>query len=441
MKPKTKFHFKILSIKVPSLNAKQKKEVIKDFFKHTAVVTKTKGITCLECGHNFAVKQDNSLLIHSIENECNCPKCKTKLIKDYTKKRKFFETNLFSILSIEEEMQCLRYFEVNQILVYGDKAKYNFYEVARCFINEKGKVGIIGKLSATSFYSKTYFNLSSDFSIRENVDKYKITCDTLSDSVISPLIYRNGFDNNTHNYSELELFSKLLSDSKMETLYKTGRMELFDYFFRYVSYKELEKLWPTLKICFRNNYKIKDVGIWRDYINSLIYFGKDINNPFYVCPNDLNKEHDKYMNKKKLIMKKMALEERKRKRLEEEEQFKKLKSKFFGLEFSNEIIKVKVLESIDEFENEGKVLEHCVYISDTKYYLKPDTLILSARVNDTPIETIEYSLRNNSIIQCHGKNNHDSKYHNDIIKLVNKNKQTIKNYGSTNSFNDTRQLA
>ena len=54
---------------------------------------------------------------------------------------------------------------------------------------------------------------------------------------------------------------------------------------------------------------------------------------------------------------------------------------------TDEEIIVKVLESIDEYYNEGKTQNICVFGSE--YYKKADTLILSARIGGEISETVE----------------------------------------------------
>mgnify|MGYP002226645945 CR=1 FL=1 len=71
------------------------------------------------------------------------------------------------------------------------------------------------------------------------------------------------------------------------------------------------------------------------------------------------------------------------------------KSKFFGLVITDEEIIVKVLESIDEYYNEGKTQNICVFGSE--YYKKADTLILSARIGGEIIETVEVDLRTSEL--------------------------------------------
>jgi len=87
--------------------------------------------------------------------------------------------------------------------------------------------------------------------------------------------------------------------------------------------------------------------------------------------------------------------------------------------FSDGKITVRVLESIEDFLQEGKAMKHCVF--SNKYYLKPDSLILSAFKDDIKLETVELSLKSLQVIQCRGKYNENTKYHDQILELVNKN--------------------
>ena len=66
----------------------------------------------------------------------------------------------------------------------------------------------------------------------------------------------------------------------------------------------------------------------------------------------------------------------------------------------------------------------CVFGSE--YYKKADTLILSARIDDEIIETVEVDLRTLKVVQCHGKYNKDTEYHDRIINLVNSNAKLIR---------------
>ena len=85
---------------------------------------------------------------------------------------------------------------------------------------------------------------------------------------------------------------------------------------------------------------------------------------------------------------------------------------------------MKVLESIEEYCQEGNTQHICVFSSS--YYLKKNTLVLSARIGDTIIETVEVSLDTFEVVQCHGKYNKDTEYHKRIINLVNSTARLIK---------------
>ena len=69
-------------------------------------------------------------------------------------------------------------------------------------------------------------------------------------------------------------------------------------------------------------------------------------------------------------------------------------------------------------------MHHCVFSNE--YYTKPDSLILSARINNQRIETIEISLKTMEIIQSRGACNKDTEFHHKIIKLVRKNMKAIR---------------
>ena len=61
----------------------------------------------------------------------------------------------------------------------------------------------------------------------------------------------------------------------------------------------------------------------------------------------------------------------------------------FGVEFSDGEICIKVLDSVEAIRQEGEAMHHCVFTNE--YYLKADSLILSATIDGKRIETIEVS--------------------------------------------------
>ena len=151
--------------------------------------------------------------------------------------------------------------------------------------------------------------------------------------------------------------------------------------------------------------------------------GKDIHSPKYVCPENLHEAHDTAQRKLQIKQDKEAETRRRQKAIENEEHFQALKAPFFGITFTDGVIQVKVLESVQEYLEEGKALRHCVFTNE--YYLKKQSLILSARIDGKRIETIEVSLETMKVIQCRGLQNKNSEYHDRIIDLVNRNIRQI----------------
>ena len=61
-----------------------------------------------------------------------------------------------------------------------------------------------------------------------------------------------------------------------------------------------------------------------------------------------------------------------------------------------------------------------------EYYLKEDSLILSATIEGKRIETIEVSLKTLKVVQSRGVCNKNTEYHEQIVNLVNANSRLIR---------------
>ena len=95
------------------------------------------------------------------------------------------------------------------------------------------------------------------------------------------------------------------------------------------------------------------------------------------------------------------------------------KLRFYHSNSRDENILVEPLRSVKEFFEEGEIMDHCVYSNE--YYKKPESLILSAKVEGEKMETIELSLQSLKIIQARGRGNKPTKFHESIINLVESN--------------------
>ena len=112
------------------------------------------------------------------------------------------------------------------------------------------------------------------------------------------------------------------------------------------------------------------------------------------------------------------------KQKEAEKKFLERIGKFIDLVISDNKLIIVPLKSLDEFKQEGDIMHHCVFANG--YWKRSDCLILSARIGDKRIETIEINLKTLDIVQSRGACNQNTEYHERIIGLVRKNIGLIK---------------
>ena len=160
--------------------------------------------------------------------------------------------------------------------------------------------------------------------------------------------------------------------------------------------------------------------MWVDYIKMLERCDKDIQSPKYICPANLQEEHDRYVKKLQTIQEKAKRAEDIRKAQEREASFKE----FFGIRINDGEIEVKVLESVEEYRQEAESQHICLF--SAAYDQREDSLIFSARIDGRIIETIEVDLKTLKVVQSRGVCNQNTEYHDRIIRLINANSHLIK---------------
>jgi hypothetical protein len=333
----------------------------------------------------------------------------------------FRDAAYYGIITTHDDMQVVRMFYVAKDMKKGQFPECWIQEVMQHWIDESGKVITMSKSvqGLSRYYDQWIFQSNLEVrphsyksSLRYGIEPYK----TYPGIKVLPIIRRNGFKRSFHGFSPWEFFSLILKSPAAEKLLKSKQIALLKH---YEKSTHMQENWPSIRICIRNKYIIKDAGIWEDYISLLRFFRKDLHSPKYVCPADLNKEHDRLVRKKRDIDRKKKIADLRKKLDREQVAYKKNKGKFFGLVFSKGNIHVKTIESVEEIMIEGDKLHHCVFTNE--YHKKPESLIMSARINDEPVETIELSLQRLEVIQARGFHNQHSKYHNQIINLVSEN--------------------
>ena len=374
---------------------------------------------CMSCGY---VWYDTKSSI--------CPNCGRHLsVSDRYLKRTFEDYAYFDVVQKVEGFMVVRVFFVFR-KVWRHQAPHTFIrEVIQHWINEKGEDTVIARSYSMNFYyANCPFALYSDLSIKGKCHGvYSMDGDCVYPGFRkTALLGRNGLKSSFHGQSPRVVIRGLLTDNRFETLWKLGYYRMARYYAN--SPNVLGRYWKQIIHAHRIGYRIDEPSVWIDYLELLEHFGKDIRSPKYIFPEDYHAEHDRLVARRNREMEELRRRQERERRAEEQRRkrrklavFRK-KAKYFGISFGNRELTVIVLSSIGAYKHEGDALQHCVY--SNAYYGKEDSLILSARKKsdpDKPIETIELSLSDGSILQCYGKYNQPTKYHKTIMNLVSRN--------------------
>lgn len=417
MKPRTKLQIEVSLLKDQLFDVESdvKKWAFENCLEHKGFETKNR-VVCMDCGGKFLPELVS-------RKRAICPHCLTHLKIEKSRNTTDKQHVFVAYAHLFAGYQVVRYFEIFSYHKAGETTRYFCWEILQHWIKSNQPTQTIARLH-TMNYSVDSWNGKMEIRCDNKRSYYKIKYDLYHhaihpDSVFNSNFKKVGIDSNLTGLTILEATERITLGSHLETLLKCKQYDLLCYF------KSVGdgNYWDSIKICIRNKYIVKDARLWIDYIDLLNCFGKDLRNAHYVCPKNLKKEHDKYVIKKRKKIQHETEIQNRLKKLKDEELFKARKEPFFGISFTDGVIEVKVLDSINEYMLEGDTLKHCVFTNE--YYLKENSLCLTARINNEPIETIEISLEDCTILQCRGKYNNLSNYHDQIINLVNNNLHLI----------------
>lgn len=426
MKPKNKLQREIIekSEALTPITQAQKDHALKSHSKFVVMAYKQHHY-CLDCGHVFKSNQG----ITTAKKGCTCPKCNTKLEllrrKNYNS-HGYTETMYYALITTVEGFQVVRMYLSEKHSCKQQPSTHSIREVMRHFIDDKGNIQTTSRarLGYGYYYDKWKVDDKLEFRAKSNNSERLLYLQPYSvypKMKMLPILRRNGFNNSTHNMTPHLLFKELLTNNRAETLFKAKQYALVEA----IIYGHLDiKYINSVKIALKHGYIVKNFNDWKDYLDLLRFFGKDLSNPKYVCPQDLHREHNRYVEKKRQFDKKIKLEKLKAKIDMANKDYQRQKRKFFGLVIQDEKFTITPLRTVKEFYEESEEMRHCVF--QNEYYKRANSLILSAKMNGIPVETIELSLKDFKIVQARGYHNNDTKYNKQIRLLINSNIKTIK---------------
>lgn len=348
--------------------------------------------------------------------------------KEISQQKKLYR--YFVISSRLKDWQVCRFFQIRKV-----KQNFHIIEPVRLWFNEKVHMELEAMSRCWCSSHADSWNTNSELSLKEVPSWHKDYTQILpiaASKVTSmlPILKRNGLKRSFHNMQPRDVIEGLLKNNIFETLWKCKQFPLLRAFAYNWNrdYNDVSKM-AAVKIVLRHNYHIKDGRMWVDMVNMLERAHKDFRNPKFVCPINLKAGHDKamdlcnkYEEKQRKIKEQMEL-------LEDQKAVKAYevaRKCFIGMVISDGTVVIQVLPTVKDVKQEGKAMHHCIFTN--KYYKRLDSLLLTAKVNDERVETIEVDLKRYQLVQSRGVCNQNSKYHNEIVSLVNKNMNIIKKF-------------
>lgn len=341
-------------------------------------------------------------------------------------KRIFSDKYYISFCEVYDDVQVIRCCIVS--VKYSKNTSNHFHisvsEIWRIWINEKGQSALCAKKRTGLLYFYT-FCLNSEIELRTFNPSYLLLTDNSEFCPYSkflPILLRNGLCKRI--IKDVGIFSAIsvLFDNRFETLVKTKNYDAFKFF---VCQPSKIKYFDRFKIALRHNYIPKDMNLWTDTLQLLDALNMDSHNPYYICRENISELHDLLLRKLDKIKQRQKYAKMMEDEMKYESAFIERKSQYFNISFSNDIFDISVLDSIKEYRREGEAMHHCVYLS--KYFEKPDSIILSARDKQgNRLETVELSLNTYKVIQSRGLLNKNTKFHNSIINFVEENASLFK---------------
>lgn len=208
----------------------------------------------------------------------------------------------------------------------------------------------------------------------------------------------------------------------MDTLYNQHH-DIFCKLLNSIGGRDMYDCQKEIKVALRHHYTFPKPSIWRDTISLAQQLNIETRNPYYCAPEDVTALHDQLLRRRTKMREKEEIERKIREMKKYENKYYKHIKPFLDLLISNGELVIVPLSSVREIKAEGDMMHHCVF--QCEYYKKTDVLLMSAQIDGKHLETIEFSLKEMKILQCRGLQNKYTEHHEEILELLNSNKEQI----------------
>lgn len=335
-----------------------------------------------------------------------------RIDKDY---KRVYKKGLSYYLILErcKEFQVIRYYY---------KTSKSLFEFMQIWMNEKDRVmlaknrwmGVDAWIKDSEMTIKDWLSSKYNYTYLGGVDRIGWSgCFIRS---LIPVLKQRGLKTSTHHIHPYCLCNNLLKSNRIETLFKVRQYRLVHYFG--YGYRILtDELWQSIRVALRHGYhwdSKQEVSDWVDMIYDLQHLGLDTRNPHYICPANLDEAHQCWNEKRRKYDEQERLAEELKEVMDYEPTFRQNREQFMDMVFHKGNVTIQIIPTAKAIKEEGIAMHHCV----GGYYNRPESLILSAKVDGKRMETIEVSLKNYMIVQSRGLCNKSTSYHNQIVHLM-----------------------
>lgn len=412
MKPRTKRQREVMQLKseLVTFYDSLEKWAVDNCLNHFGFATKTR-VLCMDCAERFSPS-----LVH--RKRAICPHCHRKLVIRESKDRTFKQLDYFALAEVVGEYQVIRYFRIESWNMDGEPLLTSLDEVLQNWYIDDKRCEVVSKTRSFN-WSYEYWSVELEIRSKDNNRQYMSVSKLHPSSKFQKRFSMRGVNKKLTNFDPFWLICNI-ENPMAETLLKAKQYSLLNHVERGAY---IHRYWPSIRICMRNKYIVKDGSSYFDYLQLLESFGKDLHNAHYVCPKNFKKAHDTLVNKRTKLLAKRRKEKEREEAKANEASYKEFIGRFTDIVIEKEDIVIEPLRSVQEFIDEADDLRHCVFASE--YFNRESSLILSAKKAGERLETIEYSLDKRKVVQSRGKFNKNTEYHDMIVGLVNSNSNKI----------------